>query len=158
MRLWSLHPKYLDSRGLVALWREGLLAQAVLNGETRGYTRHPQLTRFRESAAPRSALAAYLRVVHTESVRRGYHFDGSKIGPGENAELIPVTRGQISYEWEHLKAKLRRRDPAAWEQIQSVTRPVPHPCFRIKPGPIEDWEVVASDSMQRSTKPRQQSK
>jgi hypothetical protein len=29
-RIWSLHPKYLDARGLVALWREGLLAQAVL--------------------------------------------------------------------------------------------------------------------------------
>jgi len=25
MRLWTLHPKYLDARGLVALWREGLL-------------------------------------------------------------------------------------------------------------------------------------
>ncbi|HEU5178767.1 MAG TPA: pyrimidine dimer DNA glycosylase/endonuclease V, partial [Burkholderiales bacterium] len=32
MRLWSLHPKYLDARGLVALWREALLAQAVLRG------------------------------------------------------------------------------------------------------------------------------
>ena len=144
MRLWSLHPKYLDSRGLVALWREGLLAQAVLNGKTRGYMHHPQLTRFRKSAAPQSALAAYLQVIHAESLRRGYRFDISKIGPVENAELIPVTRGQMTYEWEHLKAKLQRRDPAAWEQIQSVTRPVPHPLFRVKPGPIEDWEVVSS--------------
>ena len=149
MRLWSLHPKYLDSRGLVALWREALLAQAVLSDETRGYTRHPQLTRFRESAAPRSALAAYLRVVHAESVRRGYHFDGSKIGNGENAELIAVTRGQLTYEWEHLKAKLQRRDPAWWEQIKSLTRPTPHPLFRIKPGPIEDWEVVPSVASRR---------
>jgi len=30
MRLWSLHPRYLDAKGLVALWREGLLAQKVL--------------------------------------------------------------------------------------------------------------------------------
>jgi hypothetical protein len=37
---------YLDGRGLVALWREALLAQAVLRGRTRGY-RHPQLARFR---------------------------------------------------------------------------------------------------------------
>ena len=157
MRLWSLHPKYLDSRGLVALWREALLAQAVLNGETRGYTRHPQLTRFRESAAPRSALAAYLRVVHAESVRRGYHFDGSKIGTGENVELIAVTRGQLTYEWEHLRAKLQRRDPAWWKQIKSRTRPTPHPLFRIKPGLIEDWEVVPTASSQRPTKPRQHS-
>ena len=48
MRLWTLHPKYLDARGLVALWRESLLAQAVLAGRTRGYRSHPQLERFRE--------------------------------------------------------------------------------------------------------------
>ncbi len=34
MRLWTLHPKYLDPRGLVALWREALFAQAVLRGWT----------------------------------------------------------------------------------------------------------------------------
>ncbi|WP_368086417.1 pyrimidine dimer DNA glycosylase/endonuclease V [Nitrosomonas sp. Nm34] len=26
MRLWSIHPKYLDAKGLLALWREGLQA------------------------------------------------------------------------------------------------------------------------------------
>lgn len=30
MRLWSLHPSYLDRAGLLAVWREGLLAQSVL--------------------------------------------------------------------------------------------------------------------------------
>ncbi len=149
MRLWTLHPKYLDSRGLVALWREALLAQAVLNGETRGYTRHPQLARFQESASPQAALASYLRVVHAESLRRGYRFDRSKIGTGENAELIAVTRAQLQYEWQHLKAKLQRRDPTWWEQIKSLTRPKSHPLFRIKPGPIEDWEVVSSAASRR---------
>lgn len=33
MRLWTLHPKYLDTKGLVALWREALLAQKVLQGK-----------------------------------------------------------------------------------------------------------------------------
>lgn len=28
MRLWSLHPKHLDPQGLVALWREVLLARS----------------------------------------------------------------------------------------------------------------------------------
>ena len=37
MRLWSLHPRCLDAKGLVALWREGLLAQEVLRGKTRDY-------------------------------------------------------------------------------------------------------------------------
>jgi hypothetical protein len=32
MRLWTLHPQYLDPRGLVALWRVALLAQQVLLG------------------------------------------------------------------------------------------------------------------------------
>lgn len=154
MRLWSLHPKYLDSRGLVALWREALLAQAVLNGETRGYTRHPQLDRFRSSAAPRTAIAAYLRAVHAESVKRGYHFDNSKIGNDRNADLIEVTRSQMNYEWQHLFAKLQRRDPARWEEFKSLTRPLPHPMFRIKPGPIEAWEVVPAVSDQPLTKPR----
>jgi len=30
MRLWTIHPKYLDRQGLLALWREALLAQKVL--------------------------------------------------------------------------------------------------------------------------------
>jgi hypothetical protein len=43
MRLWSLHPCHLDAKGLVALWREGLLAQKVQACETNGYRNHPQL-------------------------------------------------------------------------------------------------------------------
>ena len=52
MRLWSLHPKYLDSKGLVAVWREGLLALEVLKGNTKGYRSHPQLTRFLQEGNP----------------------------------------------------------------------------------------------------------
>ena len=47
MRIWSLHPQYLDRQGLTAAWREGLLAQKVLTGTTKGYRNHPQLRRFR---------------------------------------------------------------------------------------------------------------
>jgi len=52
MRLWSLHPKYLDAQGLVALWHEALLAKAVLRNETKGYRNHLQLERFRASSMP----------------------------------------------------------------------------------------------------------
>lgn len=149
MRLWTLHPQYLDSRGLVALWREALLAQAVLSGETRGYTRHPQLNRFRATASPYQAIAAYLRVVHAESVRRGFHFDVSKIGNGDNSLVIPATRGQMNYEWDHLKAKLLRRDPSWLQPIESLIRPRPHPLFHIIPGPIADWEVVTAAAAHR---------
>src|SRR5207344_713386 len=79
VRIWSLHPKYLDARGLVALWREGLLAQAVLKGETTGYVYHPQLLRFREQSFPVAFIAEYLRVVHGEAVNRGYCFAAEKI-------------------------------------------------------------------------------
>ncbi|MGJ4748825.1 pyrimidine dimer DNA glycosylase/endonuclease V, partial [Leptospira sp. SA-E8] len=107
MRLWSLHPRYLDPQGLVALWRETLLAQAVLAGKTRGYQHHPQLERFRAQAAPRSAISAYLQAVHAEAVERGYSFDRSKIGRVRTeVPLIPVTSGQVQHEWSHLLPKL----------------------------------------------------
>jgi hypothetical protein len=63
MRLWTVHPRHLDPAGLVALWREALLAQAVLLGRTRGYTRHPQLQRFKAAADPEGCIARYLRAV-----------------------------------------------------------------------------------------------
>ncbi len=141
MRLWSLHPKYLDARGLVALWREALLAQAVLRGETRGYTHHPQLTRFREASSPLEAIAFYLQEIHAEATRRGYHFDESKIGQYDTVDQIVVTRGQIDYEWTHLKEKLSLRDPARFVQLQYLPQPQPHPLFCIVAGPIAEWEV-----------------
>jgi Pyrimidine dimer DNA glycosylase len=107
MRLWSLHPEYLDPRGLVALWREALLAQAVLRGQTRGYAHHPQLARFRGSASPVGATAALLYVVYAEAERRGYHFDVQRIASEGRVDCIEVTRGQLAYEREHLKAKLQ---------------------------------------------------
>ncbi len=142
MRLWSIHPRYLDSKGLVALWREGLLAQAVLTGKTRGYRRHPQLTRFLRAPAPAQRIAAYLRVVHAESVRRGYRFDASKLGRGGFVAPGPVTRGQIDYEWAHLRRKLRARAPAWLRQVEGVKRPRAHPLFRVVAGGVAEWEVV----------------
>ena len=142
MRLWTLHPKYLDARGLVALWREALLAQAVLNGLTRGYVHHPQLARFRAAPAPTAAIAAYLRGVHAEAVRRGYRFDAGKILPARPAEIMAATQGQLDHEWRHLKNKLRIRAAARHADVRSVTRPAAHPLFRIVPGPMADWEIT----------------
>jgi hypothetical protein len=141
MRLWTLHPKYLDPRGLVALWREALLAQAVLKRQTFGYKHHPQLIRFRNTSSPRESIASYLHGVLNESCRRGYCFDTTKIASSGNAETIAVTRGQIDYEWAHLKRKLYARAPSWLDRIQSISRPVLHPLFRIVPGEIEDWEA-----------------
>ena len=140
MRLWSLHPRYLDSQGLVALWREALLAKAVLRGETRGYRHHPQLERFRAHALPRSAINAYLLEIHAEASRRGYAFDRSKIGPLRGVRHIPVTSGQLAYEWRHLMRKLARRSRPLHRLWLGTKRVQCHPSFRRIPGTIEPWE------------------
>jgi hypothetical protein len=140
MRLWTLHPKYLDARGLVALWREALLAQKVLLGGTRGYRRHPQLIRFAGTKNPPAALAAYLKAVHAEAVKRGYNFNATKIGRRKFHGKIKETRGQLLYEWRHLKRKLRQRDPKRLRELDAVKIPAPHPLFRIFPGRVREWE------------------
>ncbi len=146
MRLWTLHSRYLDARGLVALWREALLAQKVLRGETRGYKHHPQLLRFSRTKNPPAALAAYLRGVHHEAVRRGYQFDATKIGAEKYRGTIAETRGQLLYEWKHLRQKLARRDPQRLREIGDLKTPASHPLFRIIPGPVRDWEKVTDSA------------
>lgn len=140
MRLWTLHPKYLDSRGLVALWREGLLAKAVLSGETRGYRRHPQLLRFRTHPDPLAAVNAYLAAVLTEAEGRGFAFDRSKISPPSFEIELAATSGQLLFEWAHLLAKLKARSPEVHERWRGLASPLPHPLFRLRPGPVEPWE------------------
>jgi hypothetical protein len=142
MRLWTLHPKYLDAKGLVALWREALLAQKVLLGATRGYKHHPQLLRFSQTKNPPAALAAYLKAVHAEAVRRDYNFDASKIGTRRSHGKILETRGQLLYEWSHLKRKLKKRDPIRCREFAAVKIPAPHPLFAIIPGRVRVWEKV----------------
>ena len=142
MRLWTLHPKYLDARGVVALWREALLAQKVLRGATRGYRHHPQLRRFSDLANSPAALATYLAAVQEEAVQRGYKFDVSKIGRRRIRGKMTETRGQLLYEWRHLKRKLKKRDVKRCRDLLPVKIPVPHPLFRIVPGRVQDWEKV----------------
>jgi len=140
MRLWTLHPKYLDPQGLVALWREGLLARAVLRGMTVGYRHHPQLLRFRRSGRPRVAINAYLGAIAKEAGDRGYRFDRRKIGPMRPGMLLNTTDGQIAFEWQHLLRKLRKRSPRLYEKWRHESAPASHPLFQIVGGRMEDWE------------------
>ena len=140
MRLWSLHPRHLDPQGLVALWREALLARAVLDGKTRGYLNHPQLERFRALPAPCSAISSYLQGIHSEALARGYTFDRSKIGDVDAAACVVVTAGQLEYEWRHLLQKLAVRNPVLHAQWCAIGTPECHPMFRVRPGPVESWE------------------
>ena len=140
MRLWTIHPRYLDRQGLLALWREGLLAQAVLLGKTKGYVHHPQLCRFREQRSPVASVASYLEGVRKESQQRGYKFDKTRIQRSRVRKRIPETEGQLMYEWRHLWSKIKRRSPEHFLSIQHITEPAPHPLFEIVPGKIRDWE------------------
>jgi hypothetical protein len=144
MRLWSIHPRYLDRQGLIALWREALLAQKVLAGKTRGYRHHPQLMRFRGTREPLKRMGAYLKSVETEALRRGYEFDPSKIlvPPSQASQRfrMAVTRGQLVYETQHLLLKLKKRDRFLYRHYRSRKFFAPHPLFKVVPGAIEDWE------------------
>lgn len=141
MRLWSLHPRYLDSRGLTAVWREALLARAVVAGETRGYRAHPQLARFAGCAAPLDTLNLYLHGVLVEAQARGFSFDAGKLPAVRSRRRLTVTRGQLDFELRHLQSKLRVRDPGRLHLLPRVVeRADAHPLFRVVAGPVEVWE------------------
>lgn len=146
MRLWTLHPEHLDRIGLVALWREGLLAQAVLAERTKGYKNHPQLDRFKAAAPPLRAIGQYLALVQEEATRRGYRFDASKLDePAGDSIRLTVTDGQIALEREHLMAKLKARSPEDATRLEAATVR-PHPMFEVVPGPVEPWEKATGTS------------
>jgi hypothetical protein len=140
LRLWTLHPRYLDAQGLVAAWREALLAQKVLMGATKGYRHHPQLVRFESADDPVAAIAAFLRALAEEADSRGYRFDASKIPRRKPAVRIPETRGQLLFEWGHLRAKLSARSPGVARRWRGVKVPEAHPLFRIVAGGRRPWE------------------
>ncbi len=140
MRIWSVHPKYLDAKGMVALWRETLLAKNVLEDKTRGYKNHPQLDRFKSAPEPLDAINFYLKIVWLEAVRRNYQFDKSKYIDLEPVIQITVTTGQIDFERIHLLKKLKLRDERRYHQLSDLINFEPHPLFRLVSGEVEFWE------------------
>ena len=142
MRIWSLHPKYLDVKGLVALWRETLLAKNVLLGKTKGYKNHPQLIRIKRTENPIDIINQYLLEVYKESQRRGYNFNKDKINCDFITSEISVTTGQIQYEKNHLLKKLEVRDKDRFYKLLRETEIQSHPLFKIVPGEVEDWEKI----------------
>jgi hypothetical protein len=143
MRLWSLHPKYLDTKGLVALWREALLAQKVLEGKTKGYTNHPQLNRFKESNDPVYHIGCYLSHVFDEAQNRGFKFNRVKIIHfSSESKLLTVTSGQLEFELGHLLSKLERRDFERFKRIKLVKIAECHPIFKVIKGDVQDWEKI----------------
>ena len=162
MRLWTIHPKYLDAKGLLASWREGLLAQKVLAGKTKGYRNHPQLDRFKASGRAMGAIATYLADIQAEAARRGYRFDASKIGRGMAPEdhdstndgvdmqpRIAVPSGQIEYEFELLKTKLEARDRSRLAELSGVLDMELNAAFRRVRGGTAPWERTIDSVVER---------
>ncbi len=142
MRIWSIHPKYLDTKGLVALWREALLAKHVLEGKTKGYKNHPQLDRFKKANRPVDAINQYLSEIHIEATYRKYNFNNGKIDWHFKPTQLTVTEGQLAYEVQHLLKKLKIRDPKKHSEIAVNKKFKSHPLFKIVTGEIEQWEVI----------------
>ncbi|MDD3296244.1 MAG: pyrimidine dimer DNA glycosylase/endonuclease V [Candidatus Omnitrophica bacterium] len=142
MRLWSIHPKYLDTKGLLALWREALLAKKVLQNKTKGYKKHPQLLRFKSQKNPVGAINYYLYEIFKESKKRGFNFSCRKACSISKKSSITVTSGQIKYEFSHLLAKLRKRDAVRYRLFKNTKRIKVHPIFRKKKGEVEPWEKL----------------
>lgn len=140
MRIWSIHPKYLDSKGLVALWRETLLAKNVLLGLTKGYKKHPQLVRFQKEKDPIKLIDTYLYFVYLNSEKRGFKFKKEKFGEIDTDKKIIVTKGQIDYEFKHLMSKLKTRDPKTYTYFKNEKLIEANPIFKIQEGGIEVWE------------------
>lgn len=142
MRLWSIDPVLLDRAALVAGWREGLLAQKVLRGLTKGYRSHPQLERFRTLVDPVAGIATWLHGLADAADVRGYRFDRTRVVLPAGPERLPLTDGQLALEWAHLRAKVIERDPPWLERLDrfEATGPRPHPMFDLVPGPVAAWE------------------
>ena len=144
MRLWSIHPEYLDTKGLLAVWREALLAQKVLSGKTKGYRNHPQLERFKKSRFPLTVIRAYLLGIYDEAGIRGYAFDKGKINHsrGKLVKKIAVTSGQVAFELKHLLSKLKSRDINRYKELLKLKKICAHPVFYINRGSVEGWEKI----------------
>lgn len=152
MRLWSIHPSQLDAKGLVAVWREGLLALHVLRGQTKGYKNHPQLLRFKAHSQPVEAVTAYLHHIVDEAVTRGYSFDRTKLSPRVTTlEQLKVTTGQLRFETAHLKEKLKIRDVEKFNRVKDLIELTPHPLFKVLPGAVEIWEKISDISQDSHT-------
>lgn len=132
MRMWSFHPKYLDTKGFVAEWRESLLARKVLEGKTKGWTKHPQLNRFRQAKDPISFINNYLKVVYQDSKRRNFNFDESKLVDATTVETVKIEKSDYDEEWKVYLNKIKIRAPTLYKKYKNIKKPMLHPCFKIK--------------------------
>ena len=144
MRLWSIHPRYLDRIGLVALRRESLLARKVLAGEAKENVNHPRLNRFGRHVQTLKAVGDFPAAAREEALNRGYSLDTKKIRTCGSGDKIKLKRRQIEYEFELLLGRLEERTPQKYRALRVVKKEEieADPLFDIIPGGIEQRERV----------------
>jgi hypothetical protein len=143
MRIWTVHPRYLDVKGFVALWRETLLGMETLKKHVKcqhyiPWYKHPQLAPFKAQSDPILYISNYLYLVLEESRRRNYNFDGSKLDAipyCENLPLIKASREVLVHEWLVCLGRYRVRSPKWFEEVKDIS-PLevdPHPLYICEP-------------------------
>jgi hypothetical protein len=131
MLLWTLHPKYLDNKGLGALWFEGIIARNSLLGLSQGYQNHPQLDRFKIQPDPIAAIDTYLSPVYEEGISRGFQYNRALFSPTFQNVRMEVTLEQLKKEYAYLLQKLERRDIEKYKILKKIHTLEPHPMFDI---------------------------
>ena len=150
MRIWTLHPRFLDRQGLLGQWREALQAKnALLDPHHSSNVCHErQLRRFKAAKIQAlSCMGVYLHAVADEMILRGYKPNVSLIPYYVGTpSLIPVTQGQVNFEIAHLMAKLTERDPSRLlplSKIRVLMSNQLNPIFKEVGGDIESWEKIS---------------
>lgn len=133
MSLWSVHPRYLDNKGLISAWNRGLQLQKQLSTEPARNTGNSQLIMFSRQEKPLHAIGSYLSFIASEGCRRGYKFTHEKIlYPNFDEELLPIDSEQLRSENQMLQNRLKTRDKNRYQQLSSQSWPETHPLFNRK--------------------------
>lgn len=151
MRLWSLHPSYLDKQALQVCWADALQAleyykqeRAYMKGITNDLSPYfyPCLDRFRMTGSPIAHITNYLHGLCDESERRNTPFGRAKLPEFTPGLRLKVTDGQIAREEKLLLLQLnRRKQTQLWMDLFVAEYVQPHPLFEIVSGPVEPWET-----------------
>lgn len=145
MRIWSIHPKYLDTKRLTAQWREALLCKNVIEGKTKGYVNHPQFIRIKNHNKPIEFINAYLLTIWEEANKRLFKYDKSKIDMDKAIlfkNKMEVSDKQLEYEYYHMMLKSGKIEHILINEIES------NPLFNIIEGDIMIYERVKEETLE----------
>ena len=140
-RIWSLHPKYLDGIEIFFLWRNCIMAKKILDGTEKVNRKFPHLARFESSSNPIGAINIYLSEVYKIASTHGKNFKLDKFDDSFKDISLNVTKGQMEYEVELFKKKLRNRSSDTNALIFKIKIIEPNPLFKVVEGNKEAWDI-----------------